>query len=149
MRTSGTLLYLSDRAVRGMMEDPEHFPEIFAPDSRVRFLGSEKHHLWIETAYDALTNAEWLLRETFASWNGGGLREKSAAKFFFERFFGFFVSDEDDLTIFGKSIVWGRGDDGFLHVLNGNNAAPSLFSYIAILYGHTYEGGGGLLTENI
>ena len=69
MPTSGTLLYLSDRAVRGMMEDHEHFPEIFAPDSRVRFLGSEKHHLWIETAYDALTNAEWLLGETSASWN--------------------------------------------------------------------------------
>ena len=63
-----TLLYLSDRAVRDMMEDPEHFPEIFAPDSQVRFSGSEKHHLWIEAAYDALTNAEWLLGETSASW---------------------------------------------------------------------------------
>ena len=64
-----TLLYLSDRAVRGMMEDPERFPEIFTPDSRIRFSGSENHHLWIEAAYDALTNAEWLLAETSASWN--------------------------------------------------------------------------------
>jgi hypothetical protein len=60
-----TLLYLSDRAVRGMMEDPEHFPETFAPDSRVRFSGSENQHLWIEVDDDA----EWLLGETFASWN--------------------------------------------------------------------------------
>jgi hypothetical protein len=64
-----TLIYLSDRAVRGMMEDPEHFHEIFAPDSRVRFSGSENHHAGIEAAYDALTNAEWLLAETSASWN--------------------------------------------------------------------------------
>ena len=52
-----------------MMEDPEHFPERFPPDSQVRFSGSEKHHLWIEAAFDALTNDEWLLGETFASWN--------------------------------------------------------------------------------
>jgi hypothetical protein len=45
------------------------FPEIFAPDSRVRFTGSVHHHAWIEAAYDALTNAEWLLGETSASWN--------------------------------------------------------------------------------
>jgi hypothetical protein len=64
-----TLLYLSDWAVRCMMEDPEHFPEIFAPNSRVRFSGSEDHHAWIEAAYDALTKAEWLLAETSASWN--------------------------------------------------------------------------------
>ena len=74
---------------------------------------------------------------------------RSVAKLFFKRLFGGFVADQDDLPVFGEGIVRGRCDDGFLHVLNRNNAAPSLFSYIAILYGHTYEGGGGLLTENI
>lgn len=64
-----TLLYLSDRAVRCMNEDPELFPERFAPDARAARLGPEDPYAWLEAAWDAQTNADWILGDASNDWN--------------------------------------------------------------------------------
>ncbi len=64
-----TLLYLADRAVRFMDEDPERFPALFAPDARTARLGPEDPFVWLEAAWDAQANADWILGDAPAGWH--------------------------------------------------------------------------------